>query len=132
MTSERKEKVIHTRVPESLDSELRDRAKGLGISMSNLVRNILSNTVGLVEGIVADSASIARAASGDDQEQMGAPIPVPSRVLGWQECVLSLNAVCDECNDVLTKGTKAAVSVVEGAGPKRIVCLSCMETIIND
>lgn len=131
MTSERKEKVIHTRVPESLDSELRDKAKGLGISMSNLVRNILSNTVGLVEGIVADTAVIARAASGEGAEHMTTPVPVPSRVLGWQECTLSLNAVCDECNDVLTKGAKAAVSVVEGSGPKRIVCLACMENIIK-
>ena len=36
---EKKERVIHTRVPESLEAELRRRAQDLGISVSNLVRN---------------------------------------------------------------------------------------------
>src|SRR2546427_8147322 len=59
---EKKEKVIHTRISESLDEEIRRRAGRLGLSVSNLVRNVLLNTFGLVEDIVADSASIARSA----------------------------------------------------------------------
>ena len=44
----RKERVIHTRVPESLDDEIKRRATGLGLSVSNLVRNVLQHTFGLV------------------------------------------------------------------------------------
>ena len=45
---EKKEKVIHTRISESLDEEVRKHAAGLGVSVSNLVRNILLDTFGLV------------------------------------------------------------------------------------
>ena len=50
---EKKERVIHTRVPESLEAELRERAKDLGISVSNLVRNVLGHAFGLVGDVVA-------------------------------------------------------------------------------
>jgi hypothetical protein len=59
-----KERVIHTRVPESLEAELRRRAENLGMSVSNLVRNVLGHAFGLVGDVVADSHAIARAASG--------------------------------------------------------------------
>ena len=130
MTEEKKEKVIHTRVPESLDSELRDRAKGLGISVSNLVRNILSNTVGLVEGIVADSQSIANAAKGEASTPSVAS-PQRNRILGWQECVMNLNAVCDQCNGIIEKGARAAVSVTELPAQRTIICTSCLEELNN-
>jgi hypothetical protein len=61
---ERKERVIHTRVPESLEAELRERAQHLGISVSNLVRNVLGHAFGLVGDVVADGHAIARAARG--------------------------------------------------------------------
>src|SRR3954469_8846904 len=59
---EKKERVIHTRVPESLEAELRQKAEDLGISVSNLVRNVLGHAFGLVGDVVADSHAIARAA----------------------------------------------------------------------
>ena len=130
MTEEKKEKVIHTRVPESLDTELRDRAKGLGISVSNLVRNILSNTVGFVEGIVADSQSIAHAAKGELNLRAGMP-PQRNRILGWQECVMNLNAVCDHCNGIIAKGARAAVSVTELPAQKTVICSDCVEELNN-
>ena len=49
---ERKKRVIHTRVPESLDRELRETASSLGVSVSNLVRNVLLNAFGLVGDIL--------------------------------------------------------------------------------
>nr|MBA3463797.1 hypothetical protein [Deltaproteobacteria bacterium] len=59
---EAKDRVIHTRVPESLEAHLRERANELGMSVSNLVRNVLGNAFGLVNNVVADSHAIARAA----------------------------------------------------------------------
>src|SRR5437870_10213661 len=93
---EKKEKVIHTRVPESLETHLRQRAEDLGISVSNLVRNVLGHAFGLVGGVAADAHAVARAARG------GAPKPAPASsiddVLGWQPLVLGKNAVCARCN----------------------------------
>lgn len=124
----RKDRVIHTRVPESLDDEIKRKAGNLGVSVSNLVRDVLENTIGLVEDIVSDSTQIARAARGE-------PIP-PSRtrrprdagagvVLGWQIAVLNVNAVCDSCNAILPKGTQAAIGVVDD-GPRPFRCESCL------
>ena len=60
----KKERVLHTRISETLDRELRSRAEELGVSVSKLVRNALSNTIDLVENIVADSARVAGSAGG--------------------------------------------------------------------
>lgn len=132
--SKKKEKVLHTRVPESLDSELKKKAGSLGLSVSSLVRNILSNTFGLVEDIVVDSANIARAARGEsDDTQPVIPTPyVKPQILGWQKAVLNLNAVCDTCNTLLTKGTCGAIAVTDTTGLKPIICEDCLKELTHD
>jgi hypothetical protein len=125
----RKERVIHTRVPESLDEEIKRRATGLGLSVSNLVRNVLENSIGLVEDIVNDSTRLARSARG---EPAGSPAVRASRghnegtVLGWQVAKLNVNAVCDRCNAMLPKGTQAGIGVIEGTGPRPFRCEGCL------
>ncbi|MEO7730467.1 MAG: hypothetical protein ABIY55_05805, partial [Kofleriaceae bacterium] len=97
---EKKERVIHTRVPESLEAELRHKAQDLGISVSNLVRNVLGHAFGLVGDVVADSHAIARAArgkAGDASAPTAAPPATAAPlaiedVLGWQPLVLGKNA----------------------------------------
>jgi hypothetical protein len=129
----RKERVITARVPEALDHAIRRQATSLGLSVSNLVRNVLQNSLGLVGDIVADSAEIARLAR---EGQRNAPHPVallagaPSqspRVLGWQEVRLAVNAVCEVCNAVLPRGSQATVGVLEGAGAVRLRCEKCID-----
>jgi len=133
---ERKERVIHARVPESLDDEIRRRAGSLGLSVSNLVRNVLQNAFGLVEDIVADSAEIARSArhvhgprAGEGRGPRGAPAgaggATPARVLGWQSARLAVNAVCDACNAILPRGAEAAIGVVTGGATPPIRCPAC-------
>lgn len=117
--AERKERVIHTRVPESLEAELRQRAQGLGISVSNLVRNVLGHTFGLVGDVVADSHAVARAARGVP------PPPALDEVLGWQRIVLAKNALCARCNAILPKGQEAAV----GVNTQLVVCPGCLEEL---
>jgi hypothetical protein len=111
---QRKERVLHTRVPESLDRHLKNRARGLGLSVSTVVRNVLLNTFGLVEDIVNDSTNIALALSGEEpapgggrrgRNVVGDEAPATGGVVAWQEVVLNVNAVCEQCNDVLHKGS---------------------------
>ena len=129
----KKEKVLHTRVSENLDTELKDRAKGLGISVSNLVRNVLSHSFGLVGDIVIDGANIGRAARGEElQPNPRAPLGVRQTVvLGWQEAILNLNAVCGDCNALMPKGTRAAIAVTDGPGPKSMICETCLKELQN-
>src|SRR5450432_516040 len=120
---ENKDRVIHTRVPESLEAELRERAQTLGMSVSNLVRNVLGHAFGLVGDVVADSHAIARAAKGE-----AAPAaPALDDVLAWQAIVLGKNAVCARCNELLPKGSDAAIGLAESGGGRVIICSPCLE-----
>lgn len=127
---DRKERVITARVPEALDDAIRRQATSLGLSVSNLVRNVLQNSLGLVGEIVADSAEIARLARGGRQRAAALLGPAPlqnPRVLGWQEVRLAVNAVCEVCNAVLPRGSQATVGVLEGAGAIRLRCEKCVD-----
>ena len=130
----RKERVLHTRVPESLDRHLKRRARSLGMSVSTVVRHVLLNTFGLVEDIVTDSANLAMAMTGKE------PPPSADRgrtrtaggssaadVLAWQEAVLNVNAVCERCNAILRRGTRAAIGVREEPGPPAVTCRRCLD-----
>jgi hypothetical protein len=133
---ERKERVLHTRVPESLDRQLKRRARSLGMSVSTVVRHVLLNTFGLVEDIVTDSTNVALAVSGQEtipspeRKRRPTPMATPGEVLAWQEAVLNLNAVCGECNAILPRGTRAAVGMREQAGgPYDVICKGCLDKI---
>lgn len=122
---ERKERVIHTRVPERLETELRERAEGLGISVSNLVRNVLGHAFGLVGDVAADAHAIARAARGEARAAAPPPPADPNDVLGWQPIVLNKNAICTKCNDILPKGRDAGLGIPGNV----IVCVKCLEEV---
>lgn len=126
---DKKERVLHTRVPERLEAELKERAADLGVSVSNLVRNVLTHAFGLVGDIVADGAQVARSASGTRRPVEPAVAPRADEVLGWQPLILGKNAVCAACNDVLMRGADGAVAITDGAGPRAIVCPRCLEEI---
>ena len=128
---QRKERVLHTRVSEKLDTELREKAAGLGVSVSNLVRNILLNTVEMVEDIVADSNSIARAASKSATQKppAAAAANTASEILGWQPLTLNVNALCEECNAMLPKGSVAAMAVSALPGDPSFRCQSCVPQV---
>src|SRR5437763_15987524 len=102
---EKKERVIHTRVPESLEAHLRRRAQDLGISVSNLVRNVLGHAFGLVGDVVADGHAIARAARGETRNK---------EIVAWQELVVAKETTCPRCRNLIAKGARAAIPVHDG------------------
>jgi hypothetical protein len=120
---EKKERVIHTRVPESLEAHLRERAQELGVSVSNLVRNVLGHAFGLVGDVVADGHAIARAARGEKDK---APVATDD-VIGWQSITLAKNAICAQCNAILAKGKPASIGMTERGAVGPIVCPTCTE-----
>lgn len=63
---------------------MRERAEQLGLSVSTVVRNVLLNTFDLVEGVVADSAEIARVIQKRQTRPLPAPRAASEEVLGWQ------------------------------------------------
>ncbi len=126
--------MLHTRVPEKLEAELKERAAELGMSVSNLVRNVLTHAFDLVGDIVADGASVARSASGVRRSAVRGEAAAPAAdpladVIGWQPLVLQKNAVCARCNDILARGKDAAIAITDAAGPRPIVCPRCLEEL---
>jgi len=134
MDEDKKKRVIHTRVTEELEEELKERAASLGVSVSNLVRNVLENTLGLVEDIVADSHSVARSARGHGT-RVGFVAPVApgtdpdAPIVAWQKAVLNLNAVCGSCNEILPRGSEAAIGITDRPGPKPVLCPPCLQKL---
>lgn len=125
---EKKEKVLHTRIPESLEEDLKAHAKSLGISVSNLVRNVLSNTLEMVDDIVQDSRDVADSVRPGSGGRHRRKRKQPS-IVGWQPLVLAVNALCDECNEILPRGTNAHLAVWDGDGPRTVRCESCVTRI---
>lgn len=134
----RKKKVIHTRVDESLEESLREKAEVLGMSVSNLVRNVLVNALDLVEDAIADTHHVARTARGEpvatgpsNTADLG---PEPGTVLGWQHVVLNLNAICAQCNTILPRGREAAIGLMGGGSSAMppVLCQTCMKEMRHD
>ena len=134
----KKERVLHTRISENLDRELRSKAEELGVSVSKLVRNALSNTIDLVENIVADSARVAGSARDIgatwNDEEVGEGNVVPSatgghEIMGWQEVVLNMNAVCVACNAILARGSAGALGLTRSGASAGAMCLACLSTL---
>ncbi|HKE20700.1 MAG TPA: hypothetical protein VKB80_37760 [Kofleriaceae bacterium] len=134
--------MLHARIPESLDDAIRAAASELGMSVSNLVRNVLANAVHVVEAAAMrvpggvprtqrPAAAYGPAGDADTRSGREAATPAgPARVLGWQEATLNLNAVCDRCNAILARGTRAAISIPDPAtAPRAIRCLPCVEEL---
>jgi hypothetical protein len=135
---DRKDRMVQARIPEQLDRELRNRAQRLGISVSTVVRNALLHTFDLVEGLVTDSAQIARALgeSGRSRSADASRKRPLSRdadradpgIVGWQDLTLHRNAVCEDCNAVLERGARAAIGVPSGARPV-VLCSACLAAL---
>ena len=134
-----KDRVLQARIPEQLDEELRDRAEQLGLSVSTVVRNVLLHTFELVEGVVSDSAQLARVVQGREAGPSSRSLPAPegapgggdTAVIGWQEAILNRNGVCEECNAILAKGESAAVGVPVQARPV-LLCSACLAGLLTD
>lgn len=126
--------MLHARIPESLDEAIREAASELGMSVSNLVRNLLGNALEVVEAATAKvPAHAAAAAASVRGAAAAARAPAAATVLGWQEAILNLNAVCERCNAILPRGTRAAISVPDRATAQRVIrCLPCLEEVTRD
>ena len=129
----KKEKVLHARISETLDHELKERATELGVSVSNLVRNVLLNAFGLVNTVVKDGVIVARSARGESSSE---PQPSDPHVIGWQRLTLNKNALCATCNAILARGAEAAVAVVSHRSqhlePRLTLCTKCLKEIQDE
>jgi hypothetical protein len=82
--SERKARLIQTRVDDGLDATLRHEARLRRVTVSQLIRHVLEDTFNLVDNIVAGSANLAAAVRrdarrlADSAQGLREPAPPPA------------------------------------------------------
>ncbi|HJZ87147.1 MAG TPA: hypothetical protein VKN99_18365 [Polyangia bacterium] len=143
---DRKERVIHARIPASLEAEIKRLADGLRIPVSNLVRNILQDTVAMVDGmhenvegaitrlrsslgrLESRVEKAVRPAAASPRPPAGPPEPRNplADVFGWQEIVLNQDARCAKCELILTKGFSAFFGLTGRPDDRIFACARCV------
>ncbi len=138
----RKDRLIQTRVPRDLESTLKKEARRQGVSVSQLIRNILGSAFDLVEDVVADvdqivtdsvalaqqvsrgARRIAETARGEDEPDPLAPVEA------WNRVVLNRDVTCTRCRAEIVKGEEGYAGLRGQASPIRAwLCGRCIETI---
>jgi len=135
--SERKDRLVQTRVPERLESTLKEEARRRRTTVSQMIRAVLEDTFDLVDGVVAnvdqivsDSVALAKQVGRDARRIRGdgdavrppchEPLPGAAerldRVQAWNEVVLNRSVACTKCGAELTRGGRAFMAVETGAG----------------
>ncbi len=140
---QRKERVLHTRVPEVLVEDLKQLAEGMKVPVSNLVRTALQEAVGALsamsrktEGELREFAARVGAPRRDedtdpspsaDPSPPSPPEPPPLEgIVGFQRMTLARDAVCRLSGRPLAAGEEAYFGVRDGEGPLVIVAPECV------
>ena len=127
--SERKARLIQTRVDEDLDDALRDAAKQRRVTVSQLIRNVLEDTFTLVDNVVADAAQLTATVKRDARRLADAARgrvrdPLES-VDAWQEVMVGRDQICARCGNTLSRGARALLGVVADNSARPWMCLPC-------
>lgn len=130
--SDRKERVLHTRVPAVLESQLKTAAAALRVPVSNLVRTILEDAVALADragGHVEDGLERAARSMRDERARMRARVekldPLAD-VVAYQPVVVAAKTQCARCSAQLEPGEQAQMGVTSRPGAPVFVCDGCM------
>lgn len=151
----RKDRLIQTRVPESLESALKQEATRRRLPVSQLVRNILEDTLDIVgdvvdgvDAIVQDSIALGRnvgqgvarmrspviprapAAAQPAAVEVAPPREDLSDVFAWNQVVLNRAANCSCCGTALLAGQAAFVGMRDDPSKGRAwSCPDCVERL---
>jgi hypothetical protein len=131
---EKKERVLHTRVPAVLERELKRFADNLRVPVSNLVRTILEDAVKVADAAgtgLEERLKQAAVAIEHEREKLKKKVsrdPLEA-VFAFQDVTLAQPSRCAQCEQDLPRGTRAHLGLREGEGapgPNVIVCGACL------
>lgn len=135
--SDKKERVLHTRVPAVLERELKRFADNLRVPVSNLVRVILEDAVQAADAAGESvEGRLKRAAQqlGREREKLKKRV-LPDQdqfegVYAFQPVTLAQPARCAKCGRALGRGEHAQYGLTEaparGAHERIFVCDTCL------
>jgi len=132
--SDRKERVLHTRVPAVLERELKRLAESLRIPVSNLVRTVLEDAVtvadqagGKVEERLKSFAENLEVERGKLKKRVTRD-PLDG-VIAFQTVKLAQPTTCAKCETDLKRGAAANLGITEDpklGAPRVFVCDECL------
>jgi hypothetical protein len=131
---DKKERVLHTRVPAVLEAELKRFAQNLRVPVSNLVRTILEDALEVADAAgdrVEERLRNAATQLQTERERLRRKIrPDPlSDVYAFQPVTLAQPAHCAKCDAALAVGDEANIGLLDPnvEGNVRIfVCDDCL------
>lgn len=133
---EPKARVLHTRIPESLEDAIKTRARRLRIPVSNLVRNVLEQAFQLVEEVVDDGLEIAKTARRGAERVREAALRArhgDNGIYGWQELILNRDERCQRCGTELDRGSRACRGLSDDPAARPVfLCGPCVATLAQD
>jgi hypothetical protein len=129
---EKKERVLHTRIPAVLEAELKATAAALRVPVSNLVRTILEDAVRIADRAsekVEDRLARAAAAVHDERDRLRARVSTdPLRdVVAYQKVTMAVDGRCARCRAELASGDEAQLAIFSRPGPAQFTCIECPE-----
>lgn len=128
MAVRRKEDYLGTGVPRWLKDKVMDRAKGAGVPVFILIRNILEEAFCEDSDDRPQMRSSARADIKTDACLTGAKC-FP-RVIGWEPIKLNRNMACGGCGKRLSAGARVSLGLVRpGEEHVIILCGLCEEIL---
>jgi hypothetical protein len=130
---EKKERVLHTRIPAVLEAELKATAEALKVPVSNLVRTILEDAVAAADratGQVEKGLKQAARSVHKERERLRKKAPQSSDpladVVGFQPILVAVEDACTSCGKRLEPGENAHLGVTHGSAKKIFICDSCV------
>ncbi|MEO8877238.1 MAG: hypothetical protein ABI461_16710 [Polyangiaceae bacterium] len=133
---EKKERVLHTRVPAVLEQELKRFAENLRVPVSNLVRTILEDALEVADVATENvEGRLKKAAGALEKERQKLRKKVlfdPLKdVFAFQSVTLAQGASCAKCRREMPAGTHAHMGLVDPQPTKSraariFVCDTCL------
>ncbi len=130
--ADKKERVLHTRIPAVLETELKLAAAALRVPVSNLVRTILEDAVAVADratGQVEERLERAARSVGSERARMKTRFqkrdPL-ANVVAFQSVTVATDGRCAQCEKVLEAGTEAKMAIRDRPGPNLFVCSDCL------
>ncbi len=132
--ADKKERVLHTRVPAVLEAELKRFAQNLRIPVSNLVRTILEDAMQVADAAGENvEARLKRAARSIEEERERLKrrvMPDPLRdVVAFQSVTLAQTTTCAKCGSGIKPGERAHLGVYDSQvqnAQRVFVCEPCL------
>ena len=129
---DKKERVLHTRVPAVLERELKRFAENLRVPVSNLVRTILEDAVNVADIATETVEQRLRKAAGTIENERVriknriTPDPLAG-VFAFQAVKLARTQQCAKCERSLSAGESAHLGLSDDpTAPRLFVCEGCL------